>query len=192
MSETTMLHAQPFFFLRHGETDWNRERRVQGQTDIPLNEKGIAQAHSAKSLLVGCGVDVVCCSPLRRAHDTALIVNEALKCQVVIMGDLREVGLGSREGQRKGNWYSQWKRGVTPPGAESHRNFIERALRGINAALARNGRVLIVAHGGVYSAVEQYGELVRHGEIPNCTPVRHDPPTRDVPRWAAQVVSRPQ
>ena len=58
----------PFFFLRHGETDWNRERRLQGNIDVPLNATGLAQAEAAAKRLVGAGVATIVASPLARAR----------------------------------------------------------------------------------------------------------------------------
>ena len=67
-----------FYYLRHGETDWNRDRLCQGHTDIPLNETGRSQAESAKVRLQDCEIATICCSPLARARETAEIVNQAL------------------------------------------------------------------------------------------------------------------
>ena len=73
-----MLTETTFYYLRHGETDWNKEHRMQGATDVPLNATGVAQAHRAKEALRGRHVETICCSPLSRAYDTAMIVNEVL------------------------------------------------------------------------------------------------------------------
>ena len=73
-----MIRPVSFCYLRHGETDWNAGRRFQGRTDVPLNARGLAQANAARDRLAGTPIATVCCSPLRRAHETAVIVNQAL------------------------------------------------------------------------------------------------------------------
>jgi broad specificity phosphatase PhoE len=184
-----MLKPHPFFYLRHGETDWNREHRAQGQTDVPLNERGLAQARAAKALLQRCEIAAICVSPLRRAHDTALIVNEDLRLPIIVIDELKEVGFGAAEGTSMREWVADWRRGMTPRGAETYDGFITRALRGINAALDRAGPVLIIAHGGVYWAIERHARIEREEAIPNCVPIRHDPPTPDHPLWRATIVA---
>ena len=72
-----MLTEVPFYFLRHGETDWNRDRRAQGQIDIPLNATGIAQAKAAAEVVRGLGLRTICASPLSRAYETARFASEA-------------------------------------------------------------------------------------------------------------------
>ena len=67
-----MLTRRAFWFLRHGETDWNARNLSQGNTDIPLNEVGRAQAVNAAKLLRTRGIRSIVSSPLSRAHDTAL------------------------------------------------------------------------------------------------------------------------
>ena len=67
------LIRTPFWFLRHGETDWNAQGLSQGNVDIPLNATGIAQAHAAAPLLRNRGISHIVASPLSRAHDTAKI-----------------------------------------------------------------------------------------------------------------------
>jgi broad specificity phosphatase PhoE len=184
-----MLKPRPFFYLRHGETDWNRDHRAQGQTDVPLNERGLAQAHAAKALLQRCEVATICVSPLRRAHDTALIVNEDLGRPIVVIDELKEVGFGAAEGTSMREWVADWRRGTTPQGAETYPGFIARALRGINAALAHGGPVLIVAHGGVYWAIQEHARIEREEALPNCVPIRHDPPAPGLPCWRATIVA---
>lgn len=88
-----------FVFLRHGETDWNLLRRYQGQTDIPLNETGIAQAKKAHDLLANMKFDSVYCSDLTRAVETARLALGSDKMNSVHFDPrLRERGFGSFEG----------------------------------------------------------------------------------------------
>lgn len=183
-----MLVASPFIYLRHGETDWNVQRRMQGTTDVPLNARGIAQAETARERLRGETIATIVTSPLRRAYDTAAIVNQAHGREIVVMDGLRECGFGPLEGEGAGPWYWEWLKGVTPAGVEPYDGFIARALAAINAALSLPGPVLIVAHGGVYWAVQHHGGLDRAQKLPNAVPVRHVPPPPGAASWIAETI----
>src|SRR4051812_28946520 len=110
-SRGRMLAERSFYYLRHGETDWNRAHRAQGHNDIPLNETGIAQARAAIAALAGCGIATVCTSPLSRARTTAEIINEALRRPLVVIDQLKECGYGVAEGQGRGDWFRHWRGG---------------------------------------------------------------------------------
>lgn len=88
------------FLLRHGETDWNKEWKLQGFTDIPLNEKGIAQAQEAAKRYADLPFDVVISSPLQRALNTARIIAEPHGLSVKTDSRLREICLGDLEGKK--------------------------------------------------------------------------------------------
>lgn len=180
-----MLTARTFYYLRHGETDWNRQRRQQGRTDIPLNDAGRAQALAATEALLNCGIVTICCSPLRRARETADIVNSRLRVPLVVIDGLIECNWGAGEGRVVGAWYEEWRSGGALEDAEPHAEFIVRALDGINRALTEPGPVLIVGHGGVYRAVKIHAALDMGFRLANSIPVRHDPPTNDRPWWRA-------
>jgi len=89
----------PFYFMRHGETDWNRSNRIMGQTDIPLNEKGIRQAHDAKEILMTMEFANIYSSPLQRARQTAEILKEEFGHPIDYIDHLKERGWGKGEGQ---------------------------------------------------------------------------------------------
>lgn len=101
----------PFYFVRHGETSWNKENRVMGQKDIPLNEKGVAQAKNAAQLLKRVNFTLILSSPLLRAYNTAEIIAGLTHKPIVIIEELKECSLGSREGDIKGEWLEEWKCG---------------------------------------------------------------------------------
>ncbi len=183
-----MLTETTFYYLRHGETDWNKERRMQGATDVPLNATGVAQAHRAKVALRGSPIETICCSPLRRARDTALIVNEALRARLVVVEDLRECCFGVWEGEVRADWYTDWRhRAITPEGAESYETFMARALIGVNESLLNKGPVLIVGHGGVYWSVRER-TAGPEGTIPNAVPMRLDPPNGKGSAWTTTLI----
>ena len=184
-----MLTPATFFFLRHGETDWNRGHRAQGRSEVPLNGNGRDQARRARRLVAGLGIETICASPLERALETAALLRASLGCRLTVLDDLAECTWGEREGQVKGQWFEDWKAGRrNPAGAEPYARFLERALRGINAALELPGPVLIVSHGGVYWAVQKHAALGAEFDLPNAVPVRHDPPRPDHPWWTATVL----
>lgn len=87
-----------FYVLRHGQTDWNVQMRLQGSTDIPLNETGRAQAHVAAKILADEGITKIIASPLSRALETAQIVGAASGIEPVIDGRLIERNFGLFEG----------------------------------------------------------------------------------------------
>ena len=183
------LASVPFYYLRHGQTDWNLNRICQGQTDVPLNETGRAQARAAKAVLRGYEIETIVCSPLARAHETAAIVNEALGRPIVVLDALQEIGFGVMEGGQVAEWFRRWLDGEeTPEGAERFQDFLQRALGAVNEALGHPGPVLIVAHGGIYWAVQRFGPLAEKETLANAVPVHHAPPTAELPDWQTRIL----
>lgn len=183
-----MLEPRLFYYLRHGETDWNRLGLSQGRNDIPLNETGRTQAYAAAESLTLCGIATICCSPLSRARETAEIVNQRLDVPIVVIDALIECNWGAGEGQAQGKWYEIWRDGGYLQDAEPYADFIDRALSGINEALSHPGPVLIVGHGGVYRAVKTHARLDLDFSLANSIPVRHDPPNEKYPWWTATEI----
>jgi broad specificity phosphatase PhoE len=148
------LAPVPFWFLRHGETDWNARGLSQGNVDIPLNPTGLEQARSAARLLTGRGIRTIVSSPLSRARVTAGIVADALKLPVQVDPGLREVSFGVQEGQPMTEWFGRWVEGTwTPEGAESFAALRRRAVDAINRATVLPPAVLVVAHGALFRAL---------------------------------------
>lgn len=88
------------YLIRHGETDWNLELKIQGQADIPLNDTGRQQARSAAQKTAGIPVDIAYASPLKRARETAEIFLAGREgCPLLIDPRLKEISYGVREGQ---------------------------------------------------------------------------------------------
>jgi probable phosphoglycerate mutase len=87
-----------FYIFRHGETDWNKERRCQGHTNIPLNENGIAQAVSLAERMLGIDLDIVVSSDLERALVTGKTVATRKSVPLIIDSRLREMSYGEAEG----------------------------------------------------------------------------------------------
>lgn len=186
-----MMLEKDFYFVRHGQTDWNLAHRAQGQTDVPLNEEGRRQAHQAAKAAAQLEIGTICCSPLSRALDTAQIIQGENGARIEILDELIECSWGEREGERRGVWYEAWKRGLeTPPGAEPYDEFIERARGAINRALGFPGPVLIVAHGGVYWAVQIHATRELGTSLPNAQIVKHTAPTEAHPWWQSASIGQ--
>ncbi len=155
------------YLARHGETDWNAQGRIQGHTDVPLNEAGRDQALALAQSLARKDVAGVGASDLSRARDTARIVARTLGLAAPLSTSaLRERGLGNFEGltraeleRRHATAWALYKQDPanTPPGGEPYDHFMERVERGVSLLakkLARRKRpALVVTHGGVLKAL---------------------------------------
>ena len=185
------LTPVPFYFVRHGETDWNHRRIMQGTSDIELNAVGVSQAEEVAGVAENLGIATVCVSPLKRARRTAEILNRG-NAPVVVIDDLKECSFGVYEGQSAaGAWREEWRAGASIPGGESFEDYVARALSGLNQALAHPGPVLVVAHGGTFWAIERHalkGERVR---VANCVLFRLTPGASADAAWRYDMVSEP-
>ncbi|MDR3532346.1 MAG: histidine phosphatase family protein [Rhodopila sp.] len=173
-----------FWFLRHGETDWNAQGLSQGNVDIPLNETGLAQARSASLLLRNRGIRNVISSPLSRAKVTAEIAAAELGLPVQVDDGLREVAFGVQEGKPMSEWFSHWVDGVlTPEGAESFRSLTTRAVSAINRCTARPPVVLVVAHGALFRAMRGAMGHEPNVRTRNAVPIWCEPPVNGATAW---------
>ena len=149
-----MLTRQPFWFLRHGQTDWNRTGRCQGRKDVPLSMQGEAEAHAAIPQLKHLGIKAICCSPLKRAHHTAEIIARGLALPVVDVHGLEEMDVGPYEGVADYSWIAAWREDQPVDGIEPFPELRKRVVEAANRALGTASHVLIVAHGGVFWALQ--------------------------------------
>lgn len=139
-----------FALVRHGQTDWNAERRLQGATDIPLNDVGRGQARDAVAVLSGQAWDVVVSSPLSRAAETADIIAAGLGLGVARrLPGLMERGYGKAEGLQAGPELDALRIPGGFEGAESEESTAARGLAALEelAEEFSGKRVLVVAHG---------------------------------------------
>ena len=156
---------------RHGRTIWNSEQRFQGQTDIALDEVGIAQAQRAASMLVSLRPQVIVSSDLMRARDTAAFLAEQVGVELALDPDLRETFAGKWEGMTRPEIevqyaadYARWPSdALMRPGGDGETR-VEVADR-VEAAIARGlgrvepgGTLIVVTHGG--SARAAIGRLL--------------------------------
>ncbi|GAB0114000.1 histidine phosphatase family protein [Acidisoma sp. C75] len=185
----THLTRIPFWFLRHGETDWNLQNLSQGDIDIPLNATGRAQAAHAAELMRGHEIRSIVSSNLSRAMDTAAAVSAATGIAFTTDPALREVKFGEQEGKPMGDWYDDWIAGTyTPEGAETFAGLRARVIAAINQALERPGPVLIVAHGAFFRAVRSAMGLVPNVRTPNAVPIFCVPPAGGEGAWDLRPV----
>jgi broad specificity phosphatase PhoE len=157
---------------RHGETDWNREGRVQGHSDVPLNDVGRAQADALADALADERLDAVYASDLARAFETARIVAERQGLEVLPLPGLREKHFGTWEGLTDAEVFERFPHAVGGAwgDGETTDEMAERvvaALRHI-AAEQQGGRVLVVTHGGPVRAVLRSCGVSADGAIVNC------------------------
>ncbi|MDA8052281.1 MAG: histidine phosphatase family protein [Rhodospirillales bacterium] len=183
-----MLPAIGFWFLRHGETDWNARGLSQGAADVALNANGEAQARRAAELLRGSGIASIVASPLARARLTAEVAAATLGLPVAYDAELREVAFAGREGQPIGGWFDDWVAGLaTPPGAESFAALVARAERAVTHALAAPAPVLIVSHGAFFRALRRSMGLPADVRTPNAVPIFCEPPSRPAEPWSLRA-----
>jgi broad specificity phosphatase PhoE len=169
--------------VRHGETDWNRERRFQGHADPPLNDAGRHQALELAEALRGEGLSTVYTSPLQRASETARIVACELGLHAHELEALREIDVGDWQGmtvdevrtrfpeQAEVAWRSGW------PNGETHDELAARVLPALLELGARHAgeRVLGVTHAGpirtalaAAAGLSQEESRTEIGLLPNC------------------------
>lgn len=144
------------YLVRHGETDWNRRHRIQGSTDIPLNETGRAQAERTGRLLARRTWDGIYSSPLSRALDTAMIIASTLNLgEPVIVPELVERNYGAAEGLTDREIASRFPGRTPVPGREPRRNVAARVMPAL-MRLASGGddkRLIVSTHGAVIRTV---------------------------------------
>lgn len=173
-----------FLFIRHGETDWNRQQRFQGQIDVPLNALGRLQAARLGERLGSEPADALVCSDLGRARETAAPLAAAWGLEPEPSTAMREQAFGILEGldvptikERHADLWSQWivhRADFALPSGESLRQFHRRVIDGV-ADLARrhtDRTVAVVTHGGVLDMLWRTAHRLsldglRSCEIPN-------------------------
>jgi probable phosphoglycerate mutase len=156
-----MQDATRVIAVRHGETAWNVETRIQGQLDVGLNAKGRWQAGRVAQALADEGLEIIYASDLARAHDTALAIGGMAGLPVQADRGLRERAFGIFEGQTWTAIHEQWPEhsarwrarepGYGPEGGETLRGFYERVVETARRLAARHPgqTIALVAHGGV-------------------------------------------
>ncbi|MGJ4746973.1 histidine phosphatase family protein [Leptospira sp. SA-E8] len=174
------------FLIRHGETEWNKERRLQGQTDTSLSEDGKEQASILAANLQNKGIELIFSSDLKRAKETSEQVARVLKIEIIYHPGLREIHLGEAQGILESEIshkfgegsYSAWK---SPdrihdqfrfPGGERKSEAESRIIETILNLLKMYGKknIAICSHGFVLSRFYEYysSKEFPHSKLGNC------------------------
>lgn len=184
-----------FYLLRHGQTNWNIEGKIQGKTDVPLNETGMEQAGFLAMAMGRCMAKALYTSPLLRAKQTAQAVAERMGLPVYVLPELKEVDFGLWEGctwneieKKYPQDYRLWMKNpasVAPTGGESRQSLSARSRDVVEKVVRRasDGDVVLVAHGGILvylidyllrNQIEKREIIVRNASI---SVVEYDPDT---------------
>lgn len=185
-----MSNLKTLYVFRHGETDWNKEGRMQGGSDIPLNETGRRQAAILSQFFRSNPVEIFLSSDLIRAHDTARIVRGDHDAPIILDARLRETHLGDAEGMlfadvesRYGkDFLAQWRK-VSPefqhirfPNGESKLEHLSRLLEALESFmhLTPHQRIGVACHGGAIRRLLHHlrPELTEPVMVGNCVTYR--------------------
>ncbi|MEQ9086248.1 MAG: histidine phosphatase family protein [Pontimonas sp.] len=162
-----------FFLVRHGETEWNRLRKIQGISDIPLNDTGRSQAAALGDILSKHRFDLIVSSPLSRALETAQIVARKLGMPApLVIQDLVERNYGEAEGSSGLELDMLYPPGTEIPGREDRADVTKRVVRTLHDLAIRHPEadILAVAHGAVIRCVVDYAAPGEYSEpITNCS-----------------------
>ncbi|PPF37774.1 histidine phosphatase family protein [Rathayibacter sp. AY1A3] len=145
--------------VRHGQTDWNAARRIQGRSDIPLNATGRAQARAAARLLADRRFDAVVASPLQRAFDTGAIIARGLGLdEPLAVPGLAERAYGEAEGMTGPELAERFPGGIERapiPGCETRAEVVERATAALLEVADRfpGASVVVATHGAVIGSL---------------------------------------
>lgn len=170
---------------RHGQTDWNVEKRIQGRTDIELNNKGIEQAYQTKENLENEKIDLIICSPLKRAKQTADIINKDRNMPIIYDERLLEICYGENEGRLHDDFdYDGFWSIINTheyKDAENVNKFIQRVHNFLNDLKNRKEEnILIVTHNGVCRVINTYFNGIPNDNniidlgIKNCEVVKYN------------------
>ena len=174
-----MISKKEFYFIRHGQTDYNASDAKVDHEDVSLNAVGLRQAQAVEPVIRTLPIKSICTSPLKRATETKEVISSKLitahheidalgECSFQIWNDMTSCGPSAYRS-----------------GKEHVKNFIQRVLTGLNETLSLEGPPLIVAHGGVHWAICCLMEVTEHDWfIDNCLPVHFFPD--DTGRWKAR------
>lgn len=154
------VESTRLYLIRHGETDYNRQERIQGQSDIALNERGREQARAIAERLSGEAIDIIYTSDLSRAIETAEIITDRTGAEIVAEPALRETNYGEWEGKTRHELLQLYPREVefhrrdafnyAPPSGEPRKELMERVVECLEDVVRKEKgkRVAVVTHTG--------------------------------------------
>ncbi len=148
------------YLVRHGETDWNIDLKIQGKKDIPLNENGIAQANVLASFFEGNFIDFIYTSNLKRAYETARIIGQKLNINLIVLPELQEINMGRWEGNiwddvkvEYSDFIFHWENNlenIPIPDGESYGQVQKRVLKAFSNIISshsNDSKIIVVSHG---------------------------------------------
>lgn len=173
---------------RHGQTNWNVQKKVMGRCDEPLNEKGLEQAEETRNELLDKSIDLIICSPLKRAKQTAEVINRNRNIPVIYDDRIIERDFGKFEGLETKDFdfhgYWNYYKNDKYERAENIQEFFKRVYDFLDDIIDKypDKNILVVAHGGISIPVSCYfsknipeGSLVDAGLVlGNCQVASYD------------------
>jgi alpha-ribazole phosphatase len=155
------------YFVRHGETDWNKEKKFLGHSDIPLNEKGISQANKLMQYFKDKNIDKIFSSDLKRAYETGKIISSFHNLSPVRDKRLREINFGFWEGLDFNAIYENYREDFDAwyndsintciPGGESVKEVSLNLVNFLNELnLYENNNIIVTTHGGFIKTLLWY------------------------------------
>ena len=152
------------YIVRHGETDWNNEKKLQGRSDVPLNDYGRELAYITAEALKDVSFDAIYSSPLIRAYETATILKGDRDIDIIKDERLREMCFGEYEGKHTAGlpqefWYffDAPEKYIPTEGGETYEQVLDRAKEFIDTVVVPNSQkmdtMMIVAHGAMNKAI---------------------------------------
>ena len=149
------------YLIRHGQTDWNVDRKLQGQTDIPLNQNGRKQAEDAAKEISKLKIDRIISSDLLRAKETAEIINKKIGVMVSFDKRLREINYGDYEGKLvetiKDEDWNIFNNNPEKINCESNEQVYNR-VKSFLKQIKKDENVLVVTHGGPLRMMFYYSQ----------------------------------
>lgn len=179
------LPPKPFYFIRHGETDWNKQGIIMGQLDIPLNDVGIAQALEVQKYFKKIPIKCIYTSPLKRAYQTAQLLNANFSVPLITVDSLKERHWGDGQGlAHEKAFLTKTSTDIPfPVEAESWEQFRDRVLEGFHFILETCPETpVVVGHGGVFVALVDYLGFPSL-RAPNAIPFFFRPPALPTHPW---------
>lgn len=150
------------YLIRHGQTDWNIQKRIQGQTDIPLNENGRLQAMNMSEDICKLNIKKIYSSDLARAKETAQIINKKMGVPIIYDKRLREINYGEKEGMLKkeltGKYDDIFNREPDKIKAESNIEVYRRIKSFLDEIKQQEENILVVAHAGALRMAMYYAD----------------------------------
>lgn len=150
------------YITRHGQTDWNLMKKVMGRCDEPLNETGLNQAEETRNNLMNTNIDLIICSPLMRARQTADVINRNRNIPIIYDDRIIERNFGEFEGMETKNFdfhgYWNYYKNMQFESAENIQIFFKRVYEFLDDITQKysDKNVLLVAHGGISIPVNCY------------------------------------